>query len=378
MIKLSEIKTDCRYFKGHIPCSPNKKYGVVCNSCDYYDKTDGRILIIKLGAAGDVIRTTPLLFPISQQYPNAKIYWLTYFPDLVPKKNRPCADRVFIYNLQNVNYLSELDYELVINLDKDHEAISIMSKINSKRKEGFTMKDGHCYPVNENAVGKFITGLFDSVSISNKKSYMEEIFEICGYKFKGERYILDLNKDADLFTNGKYNISKDKDKLNIGLNTGCGARWISRLWKNEYWEKLINLLMNKGYRVILLGGSQEDENNKNLSKITGADYFGYFELESFITLMDKCDIIVTQVTMGMHIAIALNKKLVLMNNIFNPNEFELYGNGIIASPDKECKCYFQPECTNKEYQCMDHLTPEKIFSECERLADELKINESVK
>jgi len=73
MIKLSEIKTDCRYFKGHIPCSPNKKYGVDCNSCDYYDKTDGRILIIKLGAAGDVIRTTPLLFPISQQYPNAKI-----------------------------------------------------------------------------------------------------------------------------------------------------------------------------------------------------------------------------------------------------------------------------------------------------------------
>ena len=122
----------------------------------------------------------------------------------------------------------------------------------------------------------------------------------------------------------------------------------------------------------------KDENNKHLSKITGADYFGYFELESFITLMDKCDIIVTQVTMGMHIAIALNKKLVLMNNIFNPNEFELYGNGIIASPDKECKCYFQPECTNKEYQCMDHLTPEKIFSECERLADELKINESVK
>ncbi|MEZ4890529.1 MAG: hypothetical protein R2779_08245 [Crocinitomicaceae bacterium] len=39
------------------------------------------------------------------------------------------------------------------------------------------------------------------------------------------------------------------------------------------------------------------------------------------------DLIVTQL-LAMHITIALQKKIVLMNNIFNPHEFELYGRGV--------------------------------------------------
>ena len=70
---------------------------------------------------------------------------------------------------------------------------------------------------------------------------------------------------------------------------------------------------------------------KCLKKQTGATYFGYFKLEQFINLMYQMDVIVTQVTMAMHIAIALQKKIVLMNNIFNPYEFELYGRGLYCA-----------------------------------------------
>ena len=71
--------------------------------------------------------------------------------------------------------------------------------------------------------------------------------------------------------------------------------------------------------------------------------------------------------MTMHIAIGLNKKLVLMNNIFNPLEFELYGNGEIIQPRKECKCFFRPKCINKEYQCMDFLYPEDVYKSVVKL-----------
>lgn len=372
MIKLSEVKTDCRHFISQVPCGPNKKFGAVCNDCGYYEKTDGKILIIKLGAAGDVVRTTPLLFPLKKEYPSAKIFWLTYYPELVPLRTSPSADRAFAYDLQSISYLSSLKFDYVINLDKDIEAISLMDKISADRKDGFTLKDGNCYPVNEKAEKKFITGLFDSVSKQNKKSYPEEIFEICGYEFNKEKYLIDIKSEADIFRNEKYGLNNSKVK--IGLNTGCGARWVSRLWKDEYWTELINKLLSEGHQVILLGGKQEDEKNKFLSGKTGADYFGYFELDEYINLMNKCDIIVTQVTMSMHLAIALGKKLVLMNNIFNKNEFELYGNGIIVEPEKECKCYFQPVCTNKEYNCIDYLTPERVFAECRKYSKELRVN----
>jgi heptosyltransferase-2 len=59
----------------------------------------------------------------------------------------------------------------------------------------------------------------------------------------------------------------------------------------------------------------------------------------------------------MHITIGLKKQLVLMNNIFNPHEFELYGRGVLLQPDKPCHCYFKNTCEHQAYQCMDHLAP---------------------
>ena len=40
--------------------------------CSYYDPVDKKILIIKLGAIGDVIRTTPLLHKLKATYPHKK------------------------------------------------------------------------------------------------------------------------------------------------------------------------------------------------------------------------------------------------------------------------------------------------------------------
>ncbi len=367
MIKLSDVKLDCRHFRGHIPCKPNKQYGVMCDDCKYYDKINKKILIIKLGAAGDVIRTTPLLYPIRNQYPNSKIYWLTYSPELVPVSTDPKVDEVLKYNLQNVSYLQATEFDVVINLDKDYEAVSLMRNVSAKKKIGYTIKDGYCYPADKSAEHKYLTGIFDNISKENKQNYMEEIFEICGYKFKGEKYILERNKEFDIDWPVNFN------KKVIGLNTGAGERWTSRLWSNEKWIQLINRLMATGFEVILLGGPSEHEKNILLNEVTNAKYYGVSDLRTFINLVDKCDVIVTQVTMSMHIAIGLGKKLVLMNNIFNPYEFELYGNGEIIQPRKECKCFFQPKCINKEYECMNYMMPEDVYEACLRQVSLLEV-----
>ena len=53
----------CRYFLGDRPCKWHKKEGVSC-VCRYFTPVQENILIIKLDAVGDVLRTTCLL-PIS-------------------------------------------------------------------------------------------------------------------------------------------------------------------------------------------------------------------------------------------------------------------------------------------------------------------------
>ncbi len=117
--------------------------------------------------------------------------------------------------------------------------------------------------------------------------------------------------------------------------------------------------MAQGRTVLLLGGPQEDAKNQRLAKQTGATYLGFFELPVFIELMDRCDVVVTAVTMAMHIALGLGKELVLFNNIFNPHEFELYGHGVIVAPEQKCTCFFQPKCTNEKF-CLETLKPETV------------------
>jgi len=361
-MKISDIKIDCRHFKGHIPCKPSKNEGVHCTEkdgkvCKYYSTVKEKILIIKLGAIGDVIRTTPLLEAIKAKYPVAKIFWLTHSPSVVPGS----VDEVLKFNQEGITYLESVDFDVIYNLDKDKEACALTGKLKSKIKKGYILKEGVPYPADEAAEHKFFTGLFDDINQANTNNYLEEIFEICGFEYSGQKYVL---SPFDEFTSS-WNF--DKSKKLIGLNTGCGGRWTTRLWADDNWISLAKSLLSKGYDVIFLGGQQEDEKNKMFSQKTGGKYLGYFQLEKFINLVNQCDLIVTGVTMAMHITLGLNKKIVLFNNIFNTNEFELFGLGEIIQPEKECKCFFRGTCINTEYKCMDYLKTETVLSTIDHL-----------
>ena len=352
----SQIKTDCVYFKGDRPCGPHKNCGIHCvegeTSCQYYKPVKERILLVKLGFIGDVIRTTPLLTKLKAEYPQAKFFWLTSTPSVIPAQ----VDVILDFNLQSILFLKGIQFDLAINLDKDREACALINHINCLERRGYILQDGISAPADEKAVAKYMTGLFDDLNKQNDKNYLEEIFQICGYKFGGEKYILSsFNEYKDCWKR------LDKTKKIVGLNTGCGERWTSRLWKDENWISIAKKLINMNYEVLFLGGEQEDEKNKRLAEESDAKYFGCFKLEKFINLVDQCDLVVTGVTMAMHVAIALNKKIVLFNNIFNPKEFELYGLGEIVAPSKECQCFLSPKCQNEEYNCMDYIEPERVF-----------------
>lgn len=342
-------KSGCKHFLGYIPCKPHKSHGVHCDGCEYYKKSTGKILIIKLGAIGDVIRTTPLLEKLSKEYPDKQIWWLTYSPAVVPSS----VDNILKFTSETQLVLEETEFDILINLDKDPQACALTNRIIANKKYGYELKEGRPAPINELAKHKYLTGLFDDLNKENQKSYVEEIYDICGWEFSGEDYILEVDKYD-------WSLNNDGKKI-IGLNTGCGARWVSRLWGDEKWVELIKKLQDEGYYPLLLGGDQEHEKNLLYEEKTGAKYLGTFPLKQFISLVDQCDVVVSAVTMGMHIAIGLHKELVLMNNIFNPAEFEMYGRGEIVQPNKECHCYFSPKCKNDEYFCMDHLPSEKIF-----------------
>ena len=396
-MKLEDLKFDCKHFLGHIPCKPNKLNDVACNQCSSYEALETpkamltsstdlikdifricdfdsknidkineshtthasvkKILFIKLGAIGDVIRTTPLLTRFKKEYGECHFTWITHTPQVLPLDK---VDKIYKWEASSVSAIADQEYDIAINLDKDEEACMLLAAIDSKEKYGFIWNGNHIDIATPKAEHKLITGLFDHISKKNTLNYLEEIFDICHFDFQQEEYMINLNQDlSNKWDNVFYQLAGEKTI--IGLNTGCGERWQTRLWPKSYWVDLINKLQKRGYFCLLMGGPQEHEMNQYYSKKTGATYLGHFSLEEFIAITDNVDIVVTPVSMMMHIALALKKQLMLFHNIFNVHEFELYNRGVIIEPTSGCDCYFGNTCSRKK-SCMYDISVQDVLS----------------
>ena len=241
------------------------------------------------------------------------------------------------------------------------EACALAQLIPAEVKKGFGLELGKCVPMDSDAEHKYRTGLFDDVNRANVKSYPEEIFEICGFSFGGEPYVLD-NPEGD------YPWEIGEPSPRVGLNTGCGDRWPTRLWPEEHWLALARSLKGLGLGVLVLGGEYEHVKNMRIAEASGASYAGHFPLSRFTSLVDRCDVVVTSVTMALHVAIGLGKPVILFNNIFNQNEFELYGRGEILEPDVECIGCYRGIC---ELECMRRIPVERVVEACLRWLPDL-------
>src|SRR5258708_6561398 len=111
-----EIAFDCRFFLGDRPCVWHKATGVLC-TCDHYQKIEQRLLIIKLDAMGDVLRTTALLPVLTVAHPGVAITWITRRESRPLLERNPYITEVFEYGQDALLQLQTRTFDRVINLD---------------------------------------------------------------------------------------------------------------------------------------------------------------------------------------------------------------------------------------------------------------------
>ena len=77
------------------------------------------------------------------------------------------------------------------------------------------------------------------------------------------------------------------------------------------------------------------------------------------------DVVVSSDSLGMHLAIALGKKVVALFGSTCPQEISLYGRGTKLFAGAPCSpCYKQ---TCPDMTCMNDITPGQVFEEVVRL-----------
>lgn len=354
---LKNLKTDCYHYRGDLPCGPHRKAGKTC-ACDEYVPVKRRGVIIKLGAAGDVIRTTPLLRALNPLVTGTKVLWVTHSPELMPTEAcEPVKPTAAV-----MARIAAAEWDFCWNLDKDIEACAIASQVRAKEYAGYSLRDGVPYPIDERAWHKFATGLDNPYSKANTLNYVQEIFDIVGLPYNREEYW--LRKPAPASKQAAEEILPGKGW--VGLNTGAGWRWPTRIWPEENWAVLIAKLKDVGLKPVILGGPEEVALNNRLSQKTGCLWPGVNSLDVFYAMVSRCDALVTSVTQAMHLAIAARVPLVLFNNIFNKAEFELYDRGEIIGPPTPCDCFYDAVCKTGR-NCVREITVEHAFERVERV-----------
>ena len=191
-LETRKIAYDCRYYLGDRPCVWHKKQGVLCE-CDHYIPLTGSLLIIKLDAMGDVLRTTCLLPVIDRAWPGAKITWLTRQESVPLLENNPYVSEIIPYGADSVVQLSTRTFDKVINLDAGKISSGMASMAKAPEKIGYLLHErGYVYATNKAAEKWLRLGLFDDLKKENKRTYQEWMVDILGLPGDGMRYVLEL------------------------------------------------------------------------------------------------------------------------------------------------------------------------------------------
>jgi heptosyltransferase-2 len=370
MVDLGFIRLDCRQFKGNAPCQLNSS----CKSCSHYQPQGKKILIIKLSAVGDVLRTTCILHGLKRKYPQSFIAWLTKKESRDLLKGNSFIDRLLIYSPDAIHRLELERFDILISLDKEDEATTLATAVEAKRKIGFGLdrKTGNLIPLNKESLYAFKLGICDELKFrQNQKTYPEIIFEMAGLKYQNDEYILNIQDSDKVYAKELFSkIGIKNNDLIIGLNTGAGDRFANKAWTEDGFVELIRLIRaNTQAKVLLLGGPQETQRNAStLSKSGNLAYDAgcNHSLSQFAAIVDFCALVVSGDTTALHIAIALKKKVVALFGSTAHQEIELYGRGRKILSDIKCRPCYRKAC-EKQINCMSLIKPAEVFQAISKL-----------
>ena len=196
------------------------------------------VLIIKTGATGDVVRTTPLLRRI-----DGRVTWLTEAKNAVLLQGLGSFRRCLSWEERHLS--RDASYDLVINLEDSVEVGLYLNTLEFKQLFGAYVGSGSKLRYTEDSRRWFDLSLIssygkeqaDKLKFQNRHTYQELIFDGLGFGFSGETYLLPEPIETGL--SGDVAIAAD-----------AGPVWPMKKW--AYYDELKRQLENQGLTVNVL------------------------------------------------------------------------------------------------------------------------------
>lgn len=262
--------------------------------------------ILATPSLGDVLRTTVLLRTLSE----FEIDWVTSSEAAPLLREHPRLGRVYLEG----DAIPWAEFDLILNLESDDLWFSAFAS-SPAEKRGFLDRE--------------------SVDLLGRKessiSWSQALFRLA--VVKGE--------DATPWIASSF--VRPYAPVEIGLNWATGPKWPTKSWPKEKWDDLHDRLSRR-YSV--------------------SWQRGFNSLDEYIDWIASCRTLVSTDSLGLHLAVALGKKVVALCGPTSASDFSVGPEGIVLSPASfafECAPCLSPICS-RELSCMQSLSVGRVES----------------
>lgn len=332
------------------------------------------ILIVKLGAMGDVLRTTPLLAALRRAYPGCKVTWIV---------DRSCSgvlvgnrwiQELWIREENAAERASQGNYDLAICLDKEPEALDCIDKANAAVKRGFGWNADRTGVAALNPASEYAVrlGIDDELKFrTNQKTYQQISYEQVELPYAFDEYLFECGQDDERYAEhhlATLGVRPEDYGSVVGINTGSGERFAGKkLPEANLIELARRLRQATGREVLLLGGPEEHERNRQLeAQCAGfARNAGtHHSIRQFASILSRLGLVITGDTIAMHIAIAVKTPALVYFGSTCHAEIELYGRGRKIVSGLACAPCYKRVCPKDDVEaCMSGMQAEMLEAE---------------
>lgn len=308
-----------------------------------------RVLIIKPGysetldpdssgvvSLGDILRTTVILhlFPPEHYH----VTWLVDQKGIPLLKGNTHIHRLLTVNPFTPHLLLSEWFDIVVNFEKEPGICAVSDRIPAWRRYGFRLDPQTHSAVAYDYSDEALSFTTDSVAKRKKvKSWSDILYEMLGYKYAGEPYLLGYRPRSEI-------------RYDVGLNHLIGNKFPLKRWPQEHWQSLHDKLSSQ-YSVCWQEGNND--------------------IDDYIEWIASCRMLVTNDSLGLHIALALGKPVVAL---FGPTiSTEVDGERLIKlGPDLDWDCIpcMESQCHRSD-PCISHIPVARVEEAVAKLLQEL-------
>ncbi len=306
-----------------------------------------KVLIIKLGitetignkvhwkgvSLGDIFRTTVILHLFKED----DVTWLTAKEGRPLLAKNPYIKRLVVYSPKAATQLKRERFDIVINLEKAKKILTLANSITALKRYGFKLdtRTGKT-EAHEKSFEVLVNSEDPALRRKMKKCWTKVLYDMVGAKWKGQSYILGYKP-------------KTKQTYDIGFNICVKKRWPSKAWAMSNWRRLKELIAGK-YSI----SYQQSQN----------------DIHKYIDWINSCRLLVTNDSLGLHIAIALRKKIIVLFGPTSEKEAHLSDLVIALRPAARLKCMpcFLTHC-KYDAKCIDTITPNLVYENIKQMLE---------